>query len=86
MAGAHSTHVTGQNAFPMYVQAITRYKGKVQTQRHLTDNCLQGPHLHSCTVQMGYDSTGPNYFETVDCCSTYLAGPAEPVWHTIRIK
>ena len=30
-------------------------------------------------MQMVQDSTGPDWLETLDCSSTYLAGPAESV-------
>ena len=42
-------HGTGQAPCPVYVWAIARDKGYGPTQRHLADNCYQGPNLPSCT-------------------------------------
>ena len=56
-------------------------KPRGQTQRHLADNRVYGPQSPSCSTHMVQDSRGPNWLETIDCSSTYLAGPAEPVQH-----
>ena len=36
---------------------------------------VTGGHAPSCSLHMIQDSTGLNRLETVDCSSTYLAGP-----------
>ena len=36
----------------VYEWTSTRHRGWVQTQWHLADNCVYGPHLPPCLMQM----------------------------------